>query len=699
MNPDPYTHKAKERKVARQEAWMASYNQVHSIDRACQDTGIPLSTFERWRANDQSFRTIYEEAAKTKQAYLRRNRTQGKDAYGLLYDHLKPLPPKGTFAEFRRHYLGRPVSAHQLEFIEAYEDESNLVIFNLGPPGSGKDTTAGDLLLYELPDNRDLRCAWIMRGEQFAARRVKQRLDPYLTDTKRYLHAPDGPDTTVPAANLIEDYGPFKYRQGMVDAGGKKLEATTWNGNEIYFLTVGAPEADPNLWATGVGGQLYGARVDRMVMSDIFDRENQRSVTMREDQFSWIMGTVKSRLDTKGRLIFLGTRCLPGDNYERLMDAMIGDAAVVYQGRHYTKYANGVATVIIPAIEVDEFGEEQSFWPEAFPLDNQFELPDGSWIPDPGGVASETVYRTLVADGTRVTRVRGLRALRAEAPALFDTMYQQRPPAEITGDFTDPILDAADDPERTLGRYRPRELLVVGVDPARSAGAAWVTWGVDREAGTVTLIDFFYGENLGIRGIKNQLVVKPVTAYEPVWFCYEVNMEGAILEDPEIRRVFDDFGVNVYAHRTHHGNRRSTTIGVPAMSFYMRSAVIRWPTMTAADRGRMAVVKEHFKTWDRKDALTGTGVSRHLKGFPDDIAMAAWIGFTKALELLNKARPGAAPKAMPVPRQIRDRWDRFQQGSRERRYVKEREGLRQPAPDLRELVSIVLGESDASDSR
>ena len=29
---------------------------------------------------------------------------------------------------------------------------------------------------------------------------------------------------------------------------------------------------------------------------------------------------------------------------------MVGEAPVVYQGRHYTKYANGVAVVTMPAI-------------------------------------------------------------------------------------------------------------------------------------------------------------------------------------------------------------------------------------------------------------------------------------------------------------------------------------------------------------
>ena len=180
-----------------------------------------------------------------------------------------------------------------------------------------------------------------------------RRLDPYLTDPRTYHGAPPGPTSVEPEASLIVDYGPFKYKKGMIDGNGDKLEPSTWTKNEIYFLKPGAPEADPNLWATGMEGQLYGSRIDLLVVSDVFDRENQLTLTARESQYSWLMGTAMSRLDESGRLIVLGTRCLPGDNYERMIDELVGDAPVVYQGKHYTKYANGVAVVIMPAISVE----------------------------------------------------------------------------------------------------------------------------------------------------------------------------------------------------------------------------------------------------------------------------------------------------------------------------------------------------------
>lgn len=689
-----FVHKSTAKKLANQEAFLEAYAQSPNIETAAKQAGMAASSLTNWLATDSAFATVYRELRKSKSAQANRQRKVAKAHYGLMYDHARDLPDKGTFAEWRRRYIGRPVSVHQIELVEAYEDRSNLVIFSLLPPGSGKDTTAGDFLLYEVCNDRDHRAAWVMRGETFARRRVAERLDPYLTDERTYVNAPPGPDCTQPTENLITDYGPFKFKKGMVDSDGQHMEPTTWTKQEIYFLKSGAPEADPNLWATGMEGQMYGSRIDTLVMSDVFDRENQLTPTKRESQYAWVMGTALSRLDESGRLIILGTRCLPGDNYERLMTTMVGEAAVVYQGRHYTKYANGVAVVVMPAIEFDDEGEEKSYWPERFPLDSQYELPDGERVPvkDADHAALSNEY------GGRVKRIRGLREIRDRDRDLFDTMYQQNPPAEVTGDFTDVVLDAPNDHTRTFGVYRPHELIVVGADPARTAGAAWVAWGIDRDAGTITLIDYFYGEKLGIMGLKSKLVIQPVTLYNPVWYCYEVNREAAVVDDPEIQRVFKDFSVNLHRHFTHSANRNASgrgtsVIGVPSLSFYMRSKIIRWPSMTADDRNRMETVKDHFKVWDRKEAL---GLKRAaLKSFPDDLAMAAWIGFVKALEILERQSGGTYRQAMPIPPSVQRKWDRMVARNDEKRRIKDADRLGGSTPSMKDLVALVIGDNNA----
>jgi hypothetical protein len=112
--------------------------------------------------------------------------------------------------------------------------------------------------------------------------------------------------------------------------------------------------------------------------------------------------------------------------------------------------------------------------------------------------------------------------------------------------------------------------------------------------------------------------------------------------------------------------------------------------MTANDRDRMMLVKDHFKTWDRKEALNLSRAA--LKGHPDDIAMAGWVGFVKAIQLLERRSGGRAKQAMPVPRSVMNRWERMQQRHQEKKYIDERE--HNAAPSMKELISLVLGSDE-----
>ena len=110
--------------------------------------------------------------------------------------------------------------------------------------------------------------------------------------------------------------------------------------------------------------------------------------------------------------------------------------------------------------------------------------------------------------------------------------------------------------------------------------------------------------------------------------------------------------------------------------------------MTAEDRRKIDLVKTHFKSWDRRElgVRTRSGTGGHA---PDDIAMAAWVGFVKALALLQRSSGGRAKQAMPVPRKVQEKFDRMAERSRERKYVNKRE--RHEQPNMRELLNLVIG--------
>lgn len=435
---------------------------------------------------------------------------------------------------------------------------------------------------------------------------------------------------------------------------GTPVSRTTWTQNELRFLqSAAAPEADPDLWATGMQGAVYGSRVQLMVFSDLFTSENQNSPSEKEKQFVWCTGTAESRLDSSGRLVVLGTRVAHDDNYGRMLGHYIGDAepyAVTQDGPvTVTKYTNGVAVVTCVAIWVDEDGVERSYSPARFPLDDHWRLPDGSLVP-----ADELSVEEARERGA--SRAWGLRRVRQNRPDWFETAYQQNPQeSSQLSDFTDAVLERAFAPHRSYGKAYPGELRIVSVDPARVGGAAWVCLAVDVEAETVTLVDERWYTNLGIQGIKRRLIVEPLTLWDPGWLVYETNHEQGVLYDPDIERAISDFGVTVHRHHTGK-NRADPVIGVSSLAGPMRSGQLLFPTATPHDKQRTLRVAQHFKNWDA--APQHSRSNRQRGNAPDDLAMAMWPGFRFAVDVvLERFRRGHMyDPVRPTPEVVRRRW-------------------------------------------
>lgn len=676
-------HAATRKRLEKQNRWLTLLDEgdhFTRLEEVSEAAGYPHATVLSWRKLDQVFAKQY---AKANELLKNRRKKIARTPGPLVVDRDKPLPPDMPFADWRRHYLGRATPPHHQWIVQAWEDKTNNVVVVLAPPGAGKDTTCGDLLAKNVCYNRSLRAAWFMESETFSRRRIAERIVPYLTDKNVYKRPPLGSDSTKPEGSLIADFGPFKWRPGMVDQGGNPVVKTTWTKNEIYFVHSDAPEADPNLWASGIEGATYGSRIDELYGSDWFTVENQRSPTTMDGQLAWVFGTAFSRLDDRGRALIMGTRVKRGDNYERMLDKLIGDAPVIHQDGYYTKYGNGVATIIVPAIQHDSDGNEVSYWPGRFSLRSYMELPNGDRrFTDE---IDEDELHALAAQGA--SRVRGLYEIRAQDPVMFETMYQQNPPADATGDFSDVVLETACDDTRTYEVAYPDEVVIVGADPARTAGAAWAALAVSREKGTVTVIDTFFGTNLGITGIKQKLVLHPLAKWAPLYYGYEINKEAAVLDDTLIKQAFSDFSTTLYRHQTHSANRSVGDLSLPSLSFYMRSGILRLPYRTAEDRRRTDTLKTHFQAFDTASHAAGRTRPGQKNHTPDDLAFAVWIAFIKAWKYLEGGKRREAVTTA-VPRAVRQKWDRL---SRQRRAERTgRDSVRHATPSISDAVSIAL---------
>lgn len=647
--------KAQVKRAERMKEFLAAYSRedVSTIKQALERVDLSEGTMRSWRADSRAFDNQVLSIKLEKSAI--RESKRNFEASDLVVPISPEYPKVPAFREFRREYLGRPVAKHQEHLVEAWEDKTNRVVIMLGPPGMGKDTTAGDFLLQETAEDRNRRLAWMMESEDFSKRRTKNRLAPYLYNKAVYRHAPDGPDCTKPTRSLIDDYGPFKWEKGMRWEDGSDVERPTWNANEIYYINYGAPEADPNIWATGVDGSVYGSRIDTLYLSDPFTRENQ-SGSQPPKQRSFIAGTLRTRLDERGRLMVLGTRVRIGDNYEWMLDYFINDARIVYQSPdgQYTKYANGTATIIVPAIQFDAEGNEVSYWPDRFPLENALELADGTRIPESSVTEEEwDAYARQI--GTEF--IGGLLEMRKADPELFETIYQQNPPISEGGEFTDTVLDHCDDPSRSYGVYRPGELLFLSVDPARTAGAAYTVLAFDPLTETITVIDQFYGEKLGVLGIQDRLIMEPARQYLPRAMIYEINQQSAVLELDEIRNGLKSLAIDVVRHTTHQYNRNEGDHRVAAMVYEMRDGLIKFPAATQADRDRSRLLKQHFHNWDNRQMAKSRKQSVRNFG-PDDLVMAFWIGWFHIRRDFASKSSRVRSKVRSTPNWIRKRRQR-----------------------------------------
>lgn len=636
--------------------------------------------FYRWRRRDP----VWDEQIKG----FTRERTDPKEAN--TYDPDRPLPDKGSFVSWRQKYLGRPCWKHHEVMAELALDSTVRALFCFLPPGAGKDTTLNDLVGYVKCDDRSYtRVAWIMETEKFSMRRLSERLAPYFTNPHAYDVAPiDTPGGSKPKATLIEDFGPFKWEKGLKYPDGTRVPEATWNKSEMRFLaSARAPEADPDIWATGVKGQLYGARVGLMIFSDIFTQENSREPTIVEDRVAWCKGTAKSRLDSRGKLWVIGT-CLENNmGYDLLQENWIKDSPIVEVKEDgpitIVRHANGTVVMTCKAIWVDENGEEQSFWEPKFPLHDM-------WMnDDTGEMFPIDQFGWEKARELGLTRVDGLTTIRDADPKLFEATHQQNPQqdAELF-DFTDDVLDLCDDPLRSYGQIYPHERLVVATDPARTGGAAWALLAVDVEQETITVADYRIYSKLGLQGIKTKLVREPIVLWSPESFCYEVNHEEGVLYDYEVQQMFKDFGVEIVHHTTGH-NRSDDVVGVASLARDMRRHTIRFPAATPNDRARTMQVKQAFKNWDAASAARRP--TRVRRNAPDDLCMAIWIGIiSKCRGILERKHRRPARGNQQVPEVVRRRWRKRQVPQTQQQ--PEREEARPQYRDAGSLQALFVGD-------
>lgn len=117
---------------------------------------------------------------------------------------------------------------------------------------------------------------------------------------------------------------------------------------------------DVTVYAAGTGGPIISKRFDLLICDDILDEENTATPEAREKVENWFYRTLLPCLTPDGVVVLIGTRWSEDDLYEQV-------AKPVEEG------GKGWREKVVSAIQVDDEGNEVSYWEEHWPLQRLYE--------------------------------------------------------------------------------------------------------------------------------------------------------------------------------------------------------------------------------------------------------------------------------------------------------------------------------------
>ena len=507
---------------------------------ALAKVGRSLSWYEASRRDYPEFKRDVDNA----RAVLKEVKTTGRE-------------PVGDFASFRRTFLNRETYPHQqgwIDLLEGREPElfhpaieyqpgqASRILINTPPAHAKSQTVSIDYVVYRICKNPDTRVILVSKTQKMAQQflyGIKQRL-------------------THPAyAKLQANFSP---------EGGFKKTADSWTANQIYLggEERDGQEKDPTVQAIGIGGQIYVARADLIIIDDAVVLANAAEW---EKHMDWLRIEVSSRLAPTGKLLVIGTRVAPIDLYQQLMN-----------GDHYVSGTSPWTRFSQPAV-LDYGGGNSEDWLTLWPkAEVPFEGSEGE-EPDEDGL-----FRRW--DGPHLDNVRG-----AVGPRIWSMVYQQQDvsedaifhPAAVRGSVNGmrkvgPLNgQAAGHPANPEGFY-----IVCGLDPAADKDTAAIAMAVDRQSGKRYILDAARMSGATPSKIYD-LVTSWTDRYRPQEWVIESNaFQLYLVHDENLNKYLNARGCVIKPHYTSRINKWDEGFGVASMSTLFGTIE------TASDKNRVA---------------------------------------------------------------------------------------------------------------
>jgi len=220
--------------------------------------GRKESSYFDWRKTDEQFKNAMDA--------IREMRRRGEKV---------PLP---DFPDFCEKYLGFKLYLHQLQWYDLLEGRTprdlhpsqtfeqgdpQFLLVNC-PPEHGKTITLSiSYAVWRLCKDPNVRILFVSKTQEMA-KQIMWAIKNRLTHPK-YMR-------------LQVDFGP--------PGGSWKQEADKWSATEVYFgAERDSGEKDPTMRATGLGGQIYGSRLDLCFVDDAVVLSNAHEY---EKQIRWL---------------------------------------------------------------------------------------------------------------------------------------------------------------------------------------------------------------------------------------------------------------------------------------------------------------------------------------------------------------------------------------------------------------------------
>ena len=506
------------------------------------------------------------------------------------------------FATFSKEFLGNEVFPHQQDWIDVLEGREpswlhpamsyekgnkNRILINV-PPEHAKSTviTVG-YSTYRIALDSNVRIIVVSKTLNKAREfvySIKQRLSH-----PRY-------------AKLQQVYGP---------SGGWKEDSDTWKTDTVYLGQEArdSSEKDPTLQALGIGGQIYGARADLIILDDVITTANAHEW---EKQLDWLQKEVITRLGKNGKLLIVGTRIGAVDLYRELRNP-----------EHWSGGASPFTRLAMPAaLEVDD---DPKKWVTLW------ERSDRPWDGDEDAKPDEDGYYQKW-DGP------ALFARRSEVTASTWALVYQQQDIDDDAIFNPTIVNACVNRMRKPGPLRmgaaghPRDgqwVTLIGMDPAMAGKTALVVYAVDRQSGKRLVLDA-YNMSDPTPGKIRAIIEDWINTYKPVELRIEINAHQKMYEvDEEFRQYLANKGVRFSSHFTGK-NKWDTDFGVAAMQGL-------FGTMGGAKHNRDNLIElpdpqyhEGIKALINQ-LITWKPGTRN----PTDVVMALWFCEIKAKEMIQ----------------------------------------------------------------